>query len=371
MWASKMERGYKRHLQAIEIYKPGKPLDEVRREYGLDRIVKLASNENPFGPSPLAVEAMRKAATQVHMYPDGPCTQLRSALAEKLKLPEEWFIFTNGSNELIELLCGAYLRRGEKAILPHPTFSVYYNAVTAQEGEKVIVPLCEDFSFDVKAIVDSIDSNTRIVFISNPNNPTGTYMNTEGIKAILSKLPDEGLVFMDEAYAEFVEASDYPSGSELLKNDHRIVVSRTFSKAYGLAGLRIGYGIARPEVIEGLERLRQPFNVNAMAQAAALAALRDEEHLKKTVENNRTEKIRLVKALEGLGLRPVASQANFILVDTGYSGEEIFALLLQKGVIVRYLGPELPTHIRVTIGTPEENDFFLSALRSVLESMGT
>ena len=239
---------FKRHLKNVQIYKPGKSQEEIKKEFGLQNVIKLASNENPFGPSPAAIEAIKKTAESVHIYPDGRCSALRKALSQKLDVPEEWLVFSNGSNELIEMMCRAYIRSGENVVIPHPTFVVYYTAALIEDAERIFVPLDENMCFDVKAILRAVDENTRVVFISNPNNPTGAYLNADQINTILRALPRQTILFIDEAYYEFADSKDFPSGIDFVRMDDRVIVSRTFSKAYGLAGLRIGYGIMQPHV---------------------------------------------------------------------------------------------------------------------------
>lgn len=358
---------FKEHLLQIKIYEPGKPVEEVQRELSLKRIYKLASNENPFGPSPLAVNEMKKMLSRVFRYPDGKCTILREKLSQILRVGEKNIIFANGSNEIIELFTRAFLREGEKVIIPHPTFSVYYNSVIAERGEMVLVPLTRDYQFDVEGIISAIDEKVRAVFISNPNNPTGCYLNIESLNRIIEKLPEGAILFLDEAYFEYATAPDFPDGVEYVRKGANVLVTRTFSKVYGLAGLRIGYGIGREDIIEGLERLRQPFNVNFLAQVAAVKALEDKKHIEKTLRNNEREKKRMCETLKAMGVKVYPSQANFLLIDASIPGKELFRRLLLKGVIVRFLGEPLEKCVRVTIGMPEENKYFLKALKEVLK----
>lgn len=359
-----MKLSTKPWIRALQPYPPGKPIEEVEREYGVSNSIKLASNENSLGPSPKAVAALRDAAATVHLYPDGDAYYLRRALAERLGVGADWFLFGNGSNELIELAVRSFVHEGDEAVIAEHAFVIYAMAVQAQGGRTVVVP-ARDLGHDLDAMAAAVSSRTRMVFLANPNNPTGTMFRRRDWERFLSAVPPEVIVVMDEAYAEYVEDDEYPDSIASLAADRPILVLRTFSKIYGLAGLRIGYGVASPEVLDVMNRLRAPFNVNLMAQRAALAALSDDEHLERTRRMNREGMTQLESGLTSMGIDFVPSSANFILMRVG-DVARVYEELLRRGVIVRPVGVYgLPDHIRVTIGTREENERFLRALREV------
>ena len=352
-------------LHSLEPYPPGKPIDELEREYGVRDSIKLASNENPLGPSPKALAAVRTALADVHRYPDGSCYHLRRALARKLRVAPEAVLFGNGSNELIELIVRAFLHAGEEAVMADQAFVIYRMLVQAQGGRGIIVPL-RNFTHDLEAMAEAITPATRLVFLANPNNPTGTIFFREQWEEFLAALPPEVIVVMDEAYAEFVEDPRYPEALADLRGDHPLIILRTFSKIYGLAGLRVGYAVAHPDIIDLLNRLRAPFNVNTLAQVAALAALDDDEHVERTRQVNREGMAYLREAFDGLGLEQVPSWANFILVKVG-NAARYYDTLLRLGVIVRPVPVYgFPEHVRVTVGTQAENERLVRALAHVL-----
>ncbi len=352
-------------IRGLEPYPPGKPIDELEREYGVTDSIKLASNENPLGPSPKALAAIREVLNDVHRYPDGSCYHLKRALARKLGVSPEALLIGNGSNEIIELAVRTFLRAGEEAVMADQAFVIYRMLVQAQGGRSVCVPL-RNFTHDLEGIVDAITPATRLVFLANPNNPTGTIFRRDAWEECLRSLPPEVIVVMDEAYAEYVEDPDYPDTLADLRNEQPIIVLRTFSKVYGLAGLRIGYGVAHPELIEMMNRLRAPFNVNTVAQAAALAALDDHEHVERTRRVNREGMAYLREAFAAMGLETVPSAANFILVRVG-NAARVYDALLRLGVIVRPVPVYgFPEHLRVSVGLPEENRRLVRALRTVL-----
>lgn len=352
--------------ETLKPYVPGKPVSETERELGLSGVVKLASNENPLGPSPQAVRVMGDLLTQMHDYPDGGAYHLKAAIARFHDVPPEHVIVGNGTNEVLEILVRTVLRPGEKVLFADPSFIVYKLATLASGREIVSVPL-KDMRFDLPALADAVDDTTKLVFIANPNNPTGTYVSKHEFEAFLSAIPDHVMVVMDEAYAEYVNAADCPDGFAYLGKRERYMVTRTFSKCYGLAGLRIGYGVAEPKLIDFLNRGRQPFNTNALAQAAAIAALDDQDHVRAAVDLNRREMNRLTPLLEARGLTVVPSQANFVLVDFKRDGAELYDRFLRAGVILRPMGGYgLPTFMRITIGTEAMNNAFLDALEKVL-----
>jgi histidinol-phosphate aminotransferase len=337
----------------------------VERELGISNSVKLASNENPLGPSPKALAAIRERLEQLHLYPDGDCFYLRRGLAEKLGVAPENLFFGNGSNELIELAVRTFLRTGDEAVMAQQAFIVYPLVVQAAGGIGRAVPLRE-FTHDLGAILKAITPRTRLVLLANPNNPTGTIFHRDEWEWFLKQVPEETLILVDEAYFEYVQDSEYPD-SLRYHSDHKMLFTvRTFSKLYGLAGLRVGYGVGSSELIELMQRVRQPFNVNAAAQWAALAAIGDTEHVRRTLEVNREGMEYLTRELTALGVQYVPSHANFLLLRVG-DGNAIFQRLLIEGIIVRPMAVYgLPQYIRVTIGTMTENERFIESLKKVL-----
>jgi histidinol-phosphate aminotransferase len=352
-------------IPAIQAYPPGKPIEEVQREYGLKSVIKLASNENPLGPSPKAMRAMRAAVAEMNLYPDGNGFYLRQAIAQKHGVKIENVCLTNGSDEVSDLIVTAYVGESDNVVVSQHDFISYKLAAQMVGAECREVPL-RDWHADLSALLAHVDAGTRLICIANPCNPIGTMVGRRDLEHFLEKVPETVLVLLDEAYTDFVASRDYPDGMRYLKRYENLIVARTFSKAYGLAGLRIGYAVAQPEVIRNFDRVRAPFNVNRMAQAAALAALEDAVHLRRTRENNDKGRRVLETAFTKLGLAFVPSQTNFILVDTGRSGKEVTEALLRQGVIVRPMGGYgLPHHIRVSIGTPAENKRFVKAMREI------
>jgi histidinol-phosphate aminotransferase len=351
-------------LHSLEPYPPGKPIDELEREYGITDSIKLASNENPLGPSPKALAALQSVIADIHRYPDGNCYHLRKALARKLRVSPESLVFGNGSNEIIELIVRTFLHAGEEAVMADQAFVIYRMLVQAQGGRGIIVPL-RNFTHDLEAMADAITPATRLVFLANPNNPTGTIVFRDQWQDFLAAVPRDVVIVMDEAYAEYVDDPRYPDGLADVGGDHLLIVLRTFSKIYGLAGLRVGYGVAHPAIIDLLNRLRAPFNVNTLAQVAALAALDDDEHVERTRAVNREGMAYLGAAFAELGLECVPSWANFILVRVG-NAAKLYDQLLRLGVIVRPVPVYgFPEHVRVTVGTRAENERLVAALRTV------
>ena len=346
-------------------YEPGKPIEETARELGLraEDIVKLASNENPLGPSPKAKEAMCVAAEEAHIYPDGGGYQLRSALAEKHGVEFENVVLGNGSNEIIELLCHSFLKPGVSLIAAEHAFVVYKLMATLFGADYVEVP-DPGFVHDLDAMADAITEETRLVFIANPNNPTGTLVGQAEIDRFMDRLPEHVVAVFDEAYFEFLEEA--PDVVRHVRDGRNVCVLRTFSKAQGLAALRMGYGLASREVAGLLNRARQPFNANALAQAAGLAALNDEEHIEATVANNRAGLEFYHAAFSERKMEYVESVANFVLVKVG-DGDQVFQEMLKRGVIVRAMrGYKLPEWVRISVGTAAENERCLAVLDEVL-----
>ncbi|QGP92400.1 Histidinol-phosphate aminotransferase [Neomoorella glycerini] len=354
-------------ILAIKPYVPGKPIEEVQRELGVKDVIKLASNENPLGPSPDAVQALREASERVYLYPDGNCYYLKNALAEKLGVSPENIIVGNGTDEILKMLAEAYVNPGDEIVVADPTFSEYEFAAQVMAGRAIKVP-CRSFRHDLKAMAASLTPRTRLVFVCNPNNPTGTIVGQVTLDSFLKEVPPSVLVVLDEAYADYVTAEHYPDSLAYIRRGRaNVIVLRTFSKIYGLAGLRVGYGVAVPEIIRNLNRVREPFNVNLLAQAAAIAALKDEAHLKKSREVNTEGKQYLYEQFTALGLQYVPTEANFIFVDIQRDSRAVFQELLKRGVIVRtgdIFGYD--TYLRVTIGTRRQNERFIQDLREVL-----
>jgi histidinol-phosphate aminotransferase len=355
------------YIRTLIPYEPGKPIEEVEREYGIANSVKLASNENPLGPSPKALAAIREKLDHLHLYPDGDCFYLKRGLAQKLAVAPDTLIFGNGSNEIIELAARTFLRPGDEAVMAEQAFVVYQLIVQAVGGKSKAVPL-RDYAHDLAAIAEAVTPQTRLVFLANPNNPTGTIFRREEWDRFLGRVSKNILLIVDEAYFEYVQDRDYPDSLKYHEPDRAILTLRTFSKLYGLAGLRIGYGVGSKEIIAMMQRVRQPFNVNAAAQWAALAALDDSEHVQRSLEVNRAGLDYLQAEFQKLGLEFVPSQGNFILVRVG-RGQEVFQQLLGQGVIVRPMGGyRFPEHVRVTVGTMAENQKFIDALQKVISS---
>ncbi|HEY5042443.1 MAG TPA: histidinol-phosphate transaminase [Verrucomicrobiae bacterium] len=354
-------------LKTLPTYQPGRPIEEVARELGLptDSIIKVASNENPFGPSPLALAAMQKALPTLHLYPDGNAFYLKQKLAAKLGVEPASLVLGNGSNEIIEFVAHALLAPDDEVVVSQFCFAIY-PIVAKMFGAKVVTVPAKNYGHDLPAMLRAITPRTRIVFVANPNNPTGTLAPREEVIQFVNDVPDDVLLVMDEAYIEFLE--DAVDLVPLIRLGARknLILMRTFSKIYGLAGLRIGYGIAAPELISALEKIRQPFNVNLLAQTAALAALDDDEHVRKTRQNNFNGLEFFMKAFRELKLEYVPSFANFILVRVG-EGQKIFEAMQKQGVIVRPMGGyQLPEWIRISVGTPQENERCLDALKKTL-----
>ena len=348
-------------------YQPGKPIEEVEREYGISNSVKIASNENPLGPSPKALEAIRAALPQLNLYPDGDAFYLKQRLAEKLGLDRSRIIIGNGSNELIEMLVRTFLRVGESIVAAEHAFAIYHLCVHAAGGRTITVPHT-GFTFDLDAMARAIDADTRIIFLDNPNNPTGTIYTRADWEAFLERVPPSVVIVVDEAYFEFVDDADYPDSLAYHTEERALVTLRTFSKICGLAGVRVGYGISSPEVIDALNRIRQPFNVNTLAQVGALAALDDTEHIRRTQANNRQGLAYLRRELDRLGIAYAPSWGNFLLVQVGPG---VSQQLLPQGIIIRPMeGYGYPGYARVSVGLAEENERFIAALEKLGKQRG-
>lgn len=354
------------YIERLSPYTPGKPVEELERELGIKNAIKLASNESPLGPSPVAVAAVREHAAGAHRYPDAACFALKQDLAAHHGIDPREIVLGNGSNEIIDLVCRTYASPSDHAVIGAPSFVCYQLGLTAANVPFDAVPLRDHLHWDLDAMLDRVRPETRLLFIANPNNPTGTHVGRAALERLLRELPPWVLAVIDEAYVQFADAPDYASALELRETRERLMVLRTFSKAYGLAALRAGYAVARPEVVGYLDRTRPPFNVSTLAQVAARAALSDPAHVERYVALNRTERGRVAAALTELGLTVAPSQANFVFVDFRRPGQEVFDRLLRMGVIVRPMPPPVSSWLRITIGLPEENDRLLGAVRELL-----
>jgi len=357
------------HILDIPAYVPGKPIEEVEREYGISGSVKLASNENPLGPSPMAVAAVRKALANAHRYPDSGGYDLVQKLAAVLALPPESIVIGNGSDDIIGMLGQALLQPGDAVVIPRPSFQMYEISARIAGADLRWVPL-KGLVTDLASMAQAVDSRTRIIFITNPHNPAGSTITRSAFEEFLEAVPPEVVIVLDEAYLEFVRDPDCPSSAEYLKQDRAIVGLRTFSKAYGLAGMRIGYGMMPPELAAILNRVRQPFNVNSLAMAAAAAAIDDVDFLKRSVDLTHRGLEFFYRSLAARGIGHHRSQANFLLVEVGLQAARVAAELLRHGVIVRALTTYgYPDAIRVNVGLPEENEKFIQALDLVLAKL--
>jgi histidinol-phosphate aminotransferase len=354
------------YIAGLKPYVPGKPIEELEREYGISDSIKLASNENPIGPSPKALEAIMDALRNLHRYPDGNNYHLKKRLAEKLKVSFDEIVVGNGSNEIIELLVRTFLSEGDEVIMPEPSFLMYEIMVQAGGGRPVKVALKERV-LDLEGMAEGISPRTRMIFVNNPNNPTGTIVSRDEFEAFLQRVPPDVIVVMDEAYIEFVRDGTCPTGLEYLNDEKTVVTLRTFSKTYGLAGLRIGYGVMKGGLADLMHRVRQPFNTNLLAQVGALAALDDDAFLDKTVSTVHKGLDFLYGEMENLGLRYFPTQTNFFLIDLERDAKSVFENMLRRGVIVRpMMAYGYPNYIRISVGLPEENQRFVEALKQVI-----
>lgn len=353
-------------LAAIRPYEPGKPIEELERELGIGAAVKLASNENPLGPSPKALAAIQGALSDLNRYPDGGSYVLTRKIAARHNAGVDHIFVGSGSCEILNLLAFLFLHPGLNAVIAEHSFVIYQLAIAATGGSAKVIPLREGYVFDLDAMAAAIDANTRLVFLGNPNNPTGTIYRRAEWERFLARVPEGVVMVADEAYFEFVRDPGYPDSLRYHDGKRMIVTLRTFSKIFGLAGLRVGFAVARPDIIAMLNKVRQPFNVSSLGQIAVIAGLDDSEHVRRTLEVNLRGMEYLESEFRRLGLQYVPSQANFILVDVG-DGRAVFEKLLRLGVIVRPMGGYgLPRHVRISIGLPEENRRLIEALLRVL-----
>jgi len=349
-------------VQGLRPYQPGKPIEELERNYGIKNAIKLASNENPLGPSPRVLEAVQASLKDIARYPDG--FALKKALAQRHHVDMGMITLGNGSNDVLELIARTFVTQAQSVIFSEHAF-VVYPMVTQAIGARAIVASAKNWGHDLGAMQAAICDDTRLIFIANPNNPTGTWVDKGSLKAFLEAVPESVLVVVDEAYFEYaIDNPNYPNSLEWLSEHPNLVVTRTFSKAYGLAGLRVGYSISHPDVADLVNRVRQPFNVNSIALVAATAALDDGEHLKKSITSNRAGMRQMGQAFDKIGLSYIPSLGNFLAVDVG-DGAKIYELLLRQGVITRPIGAGMSQYLRVSIGLPSENERFIQALRKV------
>jgi histidinol-phosphate aminotransferase len=352
----------KKSILNISPYIPGKPIEEVEREHGIKNVIKLASNENPLGPSKLAVRAMRKKLGDVNLYPESGAYYLRKALAKKLKVNENMLVFGNGSNELLNLISEAFVEPGGEVMFSALSFVVYPIAADTVGGVQIQIPH-KDFRHDIDGFIKRLSTRTKLVFICNPNNPTGAIITGSEFEKFMQAVPSNVIVALDEAYFEFVQDRDFPDGVKYLSKYPNLIVLRTFSKIYGLAGVRIGYGIADPDIIGLIERVRPPFNANLLAQFAAEAALKDKKHVAATIKNNEAGKEYLYSEFKKLGIKYVPTYANFIFVKFNSNSKVVFEALLKEGVIIR---PQFDNFARITIGTMKQNIKLIKSLKVIL-----
>ena len=361
----KIEKLARKGILELVSYIPGKSIEEVEKELGAKKWVKLASNENLLGPSPKALAAIRKELPNIHMYPEGPCTLLRQALADRFSMPEARIVISNGADNLILMIACAFVDEGDEVVMADPTFAVYTNVTQIMGGKPVNVRV-RDFTHDLDGILKKVNRKTKLVFICNPNNPTGTIITHDALDDFFARLPGHVIVILDEAYADFAEHPHYPNGLEYV-DGHPVIVLRTFSKVYGLAGLRIGYALGGEELMHCLYQVRDPFPVHRLAQVAAVAALKDIDHAVKSIQLVYEGRRYLYKELDRMGLTYVPSEANFVLIDFGKDIREVFEALLREGIIIRpgqMWG--FPTMGRVTLGRMEDNKRFIKALKKIL-----
>jgi histidinol-phosphate aminotransferase len=355
------------YISNLTPYQPGKPIEEVERELGIVSAIKLASNENPLGASPLAIAKATAALQNMHIYPDGGCYELKLTLAKFLQINTNQLTIGNGSENVLEIIMKAYLSQGDAAVISQYAFLTIPLLIKSYGADIIEVPAIE-FRHDIDKMIAAVTKKTRIIFVVNPNNPTGTYTNTEELQRLLDSVSSQILVVVDEAYHEYIDKADFPDTLMLLKKYPNLVITRTFSKAYGLAALRLGYSISSSDIADMLNRARLPFNVNMIAAIAGCAALEDQQHIQRSVINNKQGMVQLESGLKDLGLTFIPSLGNFITVNVERNALEIYQQFLYQGVIVRPLGAyQMPTYLRVTIGTPEQNHRFLAAAHKILK----
>jgi len=356
------------YIMSIKPYEPGKPIDALEREYGIKNIVKLASNENPVGPSPMAVKAMGEHLATMNRYPDGSAFRLTAKLAERFNVRDDNVVVGNGSDDIIALLAHAFLGSGREALMPLPSFLMYEISVRTSGGIPAMVPL-NGLAIDLDALAESVTEKTAMIFLTNPNNPTGSHFTTTEFNTFMAKIPEDVMVIVDEAYIEFARDPDIFNSLKKPLHDPRVVCLRTFSKAYGLAGFRVGYGVMDVSIASVLHRIRQPFNVNSLAQVAAAAALDDHQFLESGIRTIHKGIDELGKALSEMGIKTFPTQANFFLLDVRKDATEVFKKMLEYGIITRSMKSYgFPSCLRISAGLPEENRAFILALKQVLDN---
>lgn len=355
-------------IQDLTPYQPGKPISELERELGITNVIKLASNENPLGPSPKGIAAANAQLPQTALYPDGSGYILKHALSQHLGVDQNTLTLVNGSDALFALLGQAFVSPGQDVIVSQYGFAAYAIAARIMQANLITTP-AKNWGHDLAAMANAITANTRLIFIANPNNPTGSWIDEDALKGFLHHVPADVLVVLDEAYCEYVEEKTYPQSLQLLPDYPNLILARTFSKIYGLAGLRLGYGVAHPQITDILNRVRLPFNINSLALVAGAAALTDAEHILRSRENNKAGMAQLIAGFNQLNLPYLPSIGNFLTIDVKRDANTVYQALLREGVIVRPLAPyQMPTHLRITIGRPEQNERLLKSLKKVLSS---
>jgi histidinol-phosphate aminotransferase len=358
-----------KHIATLQPYPPGKPLEELEREYGITGSIKLASNENPLGPSPRAIEAIRNHLNTLHRYPDGGGYYLKQRLSQRWGVSESSIVLGNGSNEVIDLAIRAFVQPGDEVLMSNPTFLVYHLMVQVVGGRAIQVPL-DRFAHNLEAMAAAVTPRTRLVFLDNPNNPSGAVISRRDFETFRSRIPEDIPIVLDEAYMEFADSNLTVTGFDYQEGNPAVITLRTLSKAYGLAGLRIGYGVMSPELADYLNRVRQPFNTNSLAQVAAVAALDDEPFFQETLNVVRQGLALLYKELADMQLNTLPTQTNFFLIELPCGARKVYEAMLRRGVIVRAMNAYgLDNHIRISVGLPEENRRFLDTLREVLEEL--
>ncbi|MGM0602139.1 MAG: histidinol-phosphate transaminase [Bacillota bacterium] len=364
---SRVADGVCKGIQNMNRYQAGKCIDEVKKMYNLDRIIKLASNENPYGPSREVINTIKDNAANINFYPDSDSRDLKNALSNFYNIEEEKIFIGNGSDEILDLLLTLFINPGDEAVQADPSFIKYELSVKARDGISVKVPLTDEYKHDLEAMKDQISARTKVFFLCNPNNPTGTLVSSSEIRKLLDELPEDILVIVDQAYFEYVESDDYFDGTDLLDKYPNLFILRTFSKIYGMAGMRVGYGFGSPEIVDYLNRLRSPFNVNLLSQKAAFAALQTQEHVKKCRDMNNREKEFLYKELQNIGLDYIETETNFMMINVEKDSDQIFEDLMKRGIIVRSgSGLGMKKWIRITVGSREENKMLIEKLKEVI-----
>ncbi|RST70308.1 histidinol-phosphate transaminase [Siminovitchia acidinfaciens] len=358
---------WREQVKKLDAYIPGKSIEETKKEYHLHKVIRLASNESPFGPSPKAIEAMKKEIQDGHLYPDSTCTTLRERLGELHGIDPGSYVVANGADNIINLLIASYVNPGDEVVYCTPTFSEYSKNTLLMGGTTVEVPTSDDFVFDLEMMLEAITEKTKLAIVCNPNNPTGTIVDEDKLRDFLNRLPGHVIPVLDEAYIEFVTHESYATGVEYIKEGFPVISIRTFSKLYGLAGMRVGYAVASEELIEPLLTVREPFACNRIAQAAAVAAIDDYEYIGKVLCENRREMTKMIEKLHSLGFEAEPTHTNFIFVNMKQDSSRLANNLLKKGFIIRPCAPwGYPEHARISIGTAAQNEHFFTVLEQIL-----